>query len=116
VITTHAVPQHDPPRAHARHPQQDQLLARLEASYEFHTQQLTRMVAVRGTDSERAVRQDTLAMASRRALTSIAAALRDMAEGRYGLCDGCGDPIQHERLRARPETRYCVSCQSHQEN
>jgi RNA polymerase-binding transcription factor DksA len=105
MVTT----QHDPPRTRRRHPQQEQLLARLEASYEFHTEQLTRRVAVRGP--QRTIAPDPATAASRRALTSIAAALRDMAEGRYGLCEACGEPIADERLRARPETRRCARCQ-----
>lgn len=31
-------------------------------------------------------------------------------EGRYGVCEMCGNPIPSERLEIRPEARYCVAC------
>ncbi len=37
-------------------------------------------------------------------------ALEKLAEGTYGVCDGCGGPIPEERLEARPWTALCVSC------
>ena len=38
-------------------------------------------------------------------------ALRRQAEGKYGICEGCGRPIPRERLRARPSATLCVVCQ-----
>lgn len=37
-------------------------------------------------------------------------ALAKLADGSYGLCDACGDPIPAGRLQARPESVLCVSC------
>jgi DnaK suppressor protein len=37
-------------------------------------------------------------------------ALAKIAEGSYGLCDGCGEQIPAERLRAMPDRSLCVSC------
>lgn len=37
-------------------------------------------------------------------------ALARLAEGTYGICDGCGQRIPLARLRAVPETRVCVRC------
>lgn len=31
-----------------------------------------------------------------------------MAQGSYGLCETCEEPIPFERLRARPEARFCL--------
>ena len=48
-----------------------------------------------------------------RALERVAAlddALRRLAEGRYGVCDRCGQPIGAERLAARPAAVTCVRC------
>ena len=40
----------------------------------------------------------------------IARALEKMAEGSYGVCDGCGAPIAPARLRAAPESVLCIAC------
>jgi DnaK suppressor protein len=88
----------------------DDLLWRLEAAYEFHTMQLAQLGAEPG-DGALAFDRNALAAASRHALSAIAAALRDMAEGRYGTCTSCGRPIPLERLEAHPEARCCLRCQ-----
>ena len=41
----------------------------------------------------------------------IQQALRRQAEGRYGICDDCGEPIDPERLEVRPQATLCISCQ-----
>jgi RNA polymerase-binding transcription factor DksA len=43
-------------------------------------------------------------------LTDVEAALRRLARGRYGLCEGCGRPIPPARLHAVPWARQCVGC------
>lgn len=39
-------------------------------------------------------------------------ALARMADGSYGHCDACGDPIPFARLKAEPMTQHCVPCKS----
>jgi len=41
----------------------------------------------------------------------LAAALERLADGAYGLCDECGEPIAPARLKAVPEVTTCVRCQ-----
>src|ERR1700758_73654 len=57
-------------------------------------------------------RQPTAALleAAREQVTAVDAALRRLAEGRYGVCDRCGQPIGAERLAARPFPVTCVRC------
>jgi DnaK suppressor protein len=43
-------------------------------------------------------------------LTEAAQALDRVAQGRYGRCERCAQPIGAARLEARPATRLCVSC------
>jgi RNA polymerase-binding transcription factor DksA len=43
---------------------------------------------------------------------SYARALARLAEDRYGICESCGDSISVDRLRAIPETAYCITCGS----
>src|SRR3954468_8425912 len=39
-------------------------------------------------------------------------ALEKIAEGSYGVCDRCGNPIPEKRLEAAPESVLCVACAS----
>jgi DnaK suppressor protein len=40
----------------------------------------------------------------------IERALAKLAEGSYGRCDRCEEPIPIARLEAAPESVFCVSC------
>ena len=42
-------------------------------------------------------------------------ALRRIDEGEFGECQQCGEDIGVDRLRARPESLYCIECQSARE-
>jgi DnaK suppressor protein len=42
-------------------------------------------------------------------------ALRRIEEGTYGTCEGCGEEIPMARLKARPDTNYCIDCKTHME-
>jgi len=48
-------------------------------------------------------------------LTRIEAARARAAEGRYGLCEDCGDAIPLGRLRANPTALRCAECQGRRE-
>lgn len=43
-------------------------------------------------------------------LRDIEKAIKKMADGTYGICSHCGQPIEIERLKVRPESGSCVSC------
>jgi RNA polymerase-binding protein DksA len=45
-------------------------------------------------------------------LSDVDQALQRVAEGTYGICDACGNPIGAERMEFRPTSRYCVECKS----
>lgn len=45
----------------------------------------------------------------------IAAAEQRLADGRYGLCIDCGEPVAYERLKAYPSAKRCMPCQQHRE-
>lgn len=47
---------------------------------------------------------------ARAELEEIDAALVRIAEGTFGTCIRCGGAIGHQRLRAMPETPYCMAC------
>jgi RNA polymerase-binding transcription factor DksA len=90
------------------------LQARLEASYEYHTRLLARLANRSATepDPDQTLTTASLEAASRQALNSIATALREMAEGRYGTCRTCGRSISVQRLQVRPEARHCLDCRA----
>jgi RNA polymerase-binding transcription factor DksA len=83
---------------------------RLEGEYERHTQQLNQLGASRQDNSD-ALLNVELRNALRRALSDITVALHAMAEGRYGVCGACRREISVERLRLRPQAKYCPPCQ-----
>lgn len=43
-------------------------------------------------------------------LRDIEKAVKKMADGTYGICSHCGQQIEIERLKIRPESGSCVSC------
>jgi DnaK suppressor protein len=47
----------------------------------------------------------------RTVLLLIEAALKRIADGSFGICVGCGDKIQDQRLQALPWTQFCLRCQ-----
>lgn len=44
-------------------------------------------------------------------IDQVQQAMRRQAEGRYGVCDGCGEQIDPERLAVRPQATMCIACQ-----
>jgi len=44
-------------------------------------------------------------------LKEVESALKRVAGGTYGLCEGCGEDITPNRLKAIPWARYCLTCQ-----
>jgi RNA polymerase-binding protein DksA len=47
---------------------------------------------------------------TRAEVTQIRAALERIANGSYGVCASCGEPIGSERLAAVPSAMTCVKC------
>ncbi|MGB2570076.1 TraR/DksA family transcriptional regulator [Micromonospora citrea] len=85
--------------------------AALTAQFEEQTARLTQLTADTGDPGE----VDThaaLVAATRRGLEQVTGALTRLAEGRYGVCEGCAAPMPRERLEVLPHARFCVPCQS----
>lgn len=66
-----------------------------------------------------ALQQQSMVKANRRTaqtrLTRIETALGRYQEGEYGLCAECEEEIGYARLKARPETPFCIDCQGNKE-
>jgi len=62
-----------------------------------------------------AMQQQSLSSANRRdhdlRRRQVQQALNLIERGDYGLCRRCEDPIGYPRLKARPESPYCLDCQ-----
>lgn len=53
---------------------------------------------------------DALVQQARRHLEEVDAAAARVADGTYGVCQTCGQPIPADRLEARPVARTCIAC------
>jgi DnaK suppressor protein len=67
-----------------------------------------------------AMQQQEMAKAERRRaeirLERVAVALEAMEEEDYGWCGDCGEPIGVRRLKARPDSFFCLPCISARES
>jgi DnaK suppressor protein len=48
-------------------------------------------------------------------LQMVEEALQKVQKGTYGVCEGCGKPIDGNRLRAIPYARLCIKCKEREE-
>jgi len=66
-----------------------------------------------------AMQQQQMAVASRQSqsqrLQLLRNALRAIENDNYGGCRRCEEPIGYQRLSVRPETPFCLACQSRSE-
>ena len=93
---------------------------RRAAALEREFAQLAEAATAGGTDDEHDPEGATLAFErqhtaalldqAREQVAAIDTALARLADGRYGRCDRCGQPIGEERLAARPAAVTCVRC------
>jgi DnaK suppressor protein len=51
----------------------------------------------------------------RQKLVMIEDAIKRIESGSYGMCPACQEPIDENRLRVMPFTRYCLSCMEEEE-
>ncbi|MFC4070415.1 TraR/DksA family transcriptional regulator [Actinoplanes subglobosus] len=75
--------------------------------------ELTEMSADTGDPGESHT-QDALLAATRRSVEQVTGALRRIADGVYGHCEGCAGAIPAARLEILPHARFCVPCQQKQ--
>jgi DnaK suppressor protein len=103
------------------HEDADRLLAAREQRLEDELAELTRPQGEPGTISfgkrigeGTAMAVDRLAAVSAQEhllamLDEVRRARRRVADGRYGSCDVCGEPIPEGRLEARPWATRCIA-------
>jgi hypothetical protein len=86
------------------------MLIRFEEQYEAHTERLARLMARHGA-RRTAIYEFAEISSCRKALAETARALQHMAQRDFGLCGHCAADIPIERLRTRPDSRYCPRCE-----
>jgi DnaK suppressor protein len=88
---------------------------------ELHVEDPSQTSITAGSDADWTtadVDADTLIANAERhskALTDTIAALEKVADGRYGVCESCGEAIGYPRLLANPSARRCLVCQQAEE-
>src|SRR5437763_15840423 len=55
---------------------------------------------------------EALAKQLKETLTEVEHALAKFEDGKYGVCESCGQPIAPARLEANPAARLCMDCAS----
>jgi RNA polymerase-binding protein DksA len=68
-----------------------------------------------GTKTFEREHEMSLANNSRDLLAQVERALERVANGTYGACEICGNPIGKPRLMARPAATLCVNCKQREE-
>ena len=69
----------------------------------------THMADVASDDYQRRFDLD-IASSERKILLDIDDALKQIKEGKYGICQMCHKPITKQRLKAIPYAKYCKKC------
>jgi RNA polymerase-binding transcription factor DksA len=64
------------------------------------------------TESLELERRLALEKQIREQLSEVEAAIEKFSKDTYGLCEGCGQPIDPARLEALPHAKLCVSCKA----
>lgn len=92
-----------------------QLTATLNAELHIEGPAHTSITASSDADWTTAdVDADTLIANAERHSTALAdtnTALEKVTDGRYGVCEDCGEAIGYARLLAYPSARRCLTCQ-----
>jgi len=107
-------PDHDQLRAQlqARRAELRELLERIRANIKRGLDPNSRERAKEMEDSDVV---DTLGKEATEELQMIAATLKRLDSGDYGICEGCGDKIVSQRLEAYPYAAFCIDCAEDQE-
>ncbi len=48
-------------------------------------------------------------------ILKVKKALARLETGTFGICEGCGEDISFDRLKARPVTTQCIDCKTKEE-
>jgi len=54
--------------------------------------------------------EEAISKKQEKELEEIEYALKKIEDGTYGICEMCEEPIGIERLKVKPQARYCIVC------
>ena len=97
-------------RLKARHAELSARLRRVSADRSRRGRPLDPDFAEQAVERENDEVLDALDQVERGELEAIAAALRRIDAGCFGICDDCGDVIDPLRLEAQPAAECCLRC------
>jgi RNA polymerase-binding transcription factor DksA len=83
---------------------------RLDRDLSHSTEPLVQDFADQAVQRQNDETLEAIGQAAAEELRQIDRALERIAEGRYGICEACGQPIAEGRLRAVPYAATCVGC------
>ena len=86
-------------------------IAKTRSAEEETSDELTQDIADKAVSSYTREFLYSLTDGERSTLLQIDDALGRIAEGTYGFCVNCGQPMAEKRLTAVPWAPYCVECQ-----
>ena len=89
---------------------------RLHEERRFRIEQLAALDAEVPASQRHDSVKEALRIAAATALGEIEAALARAADGRYGLCVHCAQPIADERLDVLPMAALCMPCHYNEQN
>jgi RNA polymerase-binding transcription factor DksA len=97
-------------RLTARLAQLERHLREIESDRRRMTNPLDRDWEEQGPTRQHDAVLDRLAAGDHRQIAAIRAALTRMAQGTYGICRTCEEPITPQRLTALPYATQCLAC------
>ena len=87
-------------------------LARITNNVKHSDVPLEKDFAEQATQNENDEVMDYLGNSARTEIEMIKQAIARIDNGRYGICQVCGEPISKERLEALPYSNMCIQCAS----
>lgn len=54
--------------------------------------------------------EEALSNQQKKELNEIEEALQKIENGTYGICEMCEEPISTQRLKVKPQAKYCITC------
>jgi len=91
--------------------QQREAEAKLESLREFMKGEVDIDIEEGDPDLFEREKMTALILAQERRIGSAQQALKAIETGVYGTCERCREPINPERLEARPDATLCIRCQ-----
>lgn len=95
-----------------------EILNELVKNHSEYFQNLKGDVADLADEAEEAIERDliyNISLNEKQELEDINIALKKIEEGHYGTCVSCQSEIPIERLKIKPNARYCTKCQEKHE-